>query len=42
MEFFFTGILVKVYQIPMLFARSTEDDLASSREGTFLVQIYEK
>ncbi len=37
MEFFFSGILIKIFQIPLLFARSSSDDAQSNREGAFII-----
>lgn len=41
MEFFFSNILVKVYQVPMLLTRSSEET-ENKQEGAFVVLIYEK
>ena len=40
-EFFFSNCMVKVYQIPMLFAESSEFHEVD-HQGTFIVQVYEK
>ena len=40
-EFFFSNVLVKLYQIPMLFGKSSERGVSDS-EGSFVVIIYEK
>ena len=40
-EFFFSNVLVKVYQIPMLFATSSELGVRDD-EATFVIIIYEK
>ena len=40
-EFFFSNVMVKVYQVPVLFHRSSEET-ESQDEGTFIVLIFEK
>lgn len=40
-EFFFSNILVKIVQIPMLMSRSNEEEMNPS-EAAFIVMIYEK
>ncbi len=40
-EFFFSNVLVKIYQVPMLFSRSSEES-ENSDEGAFMVLIFEK
>ena len=40
-EYFFSNIMVKVYQIPMLFMNSSEQG-SVDQEGTFIVLVYEK
>jgi hypothetical protein len=40
-EFFFSNVMVKVYQLPMLFSRSSEEQ-ESAEEGCFIVLIFEK
>lgn len=40
-EFFFSNILAKIYQIPMLFSDSSEFGVKPN-EGTFIVMLYEK
>jgi len=43
MEFFFSGIMIKVFQLPLLFCRSNADDEnLENKEGTFLALIYDK
>ena len=39
-EYFFSNVLVKVLQIPILFMRESEADCKS--EGSFLVLTFEK
>ena len=40
-EFFFSNAMIKVYQIPMLFNRSSEEPENIS-EGCFIVLFFEK
>jgi len=40
-EFFFSNVMVKIYQLPMLFSRSSEEQ-ESVEEGCFMVLIFEK
>ena len=40
-EFFFSNVMVKVYQVPVLFHRSSEEN-ESLDEGTFIVLVFEK
>jgi hypothetical protein len=40
-EFFFSNVLIKVYQIPMLFTRSSEE-IENPEECSFIVLIFEK
>ena len=40
-EFFFSNVMVKIYQVPVLFHRSS-DESESQEEGTFMVLIFEK
>lgn len=40
-EFFFSNVLMKVYQVPVMFLRSSEDDYVDY-ESTFIVLFYEK
>ena len=40
-EFFFSNVMLKIYQVPVLFHRSSEES-ESQEEGTFIVLIFEK
>lgn len=40
-EFFFSNILVKIYQVPVLFLANSEDEY-SEYESSFIVLFYEK
>ena len=40
-EFFFSNVLVKVFQVPVLFY-NTSEEYEKEEEGTFIVLIYEK
>lgn len=40
-EFFFSNVLMKVYQIPVIFCRNSEDEY-SDEESSFIVIFYEK
>ena len=40
-EFFFSNVMMKIYQIPMLFMTSSEF-LEKEHEGTFIVMIFER
>ena len=40
-EFFFSNVMLKIYQTPVLFHRSSEE-IESSEEGTFIVLVFEK
>ena len=40
-EYFFSNVMVKVYQLPMLFGQSSEFGV-NDHEGTFIVLVYEK
>ena len=40
-EFNFSGILVRVYQMPVLFIGSSEFD-PKHHEGSFIVMVYER
>ena len=40
-EFFFSNVMIKVYQIPMMFMTSSEF-MDKAEEGTFIVLVFEK
>lgn len=40
-EFFFSNVLMKIYQVPVMFLRSSEDEYVDY-ESTFIVLFYEK
>lgn len=40
-EFFFSNVLMKVYQVPVMFLRNSEEDY-SDNESSFIVLFYEK
>lgn len=40
-EFFFSNVMLKIYQVPVLFHRSSEES-ESQEEGSFIVLIFEK
>ena len=40
-EFFFANVMIKVYQIPILFSNSSEFGCYPS-EGAFIIMVYEK
>ena len=40
-EFFFSNVMIKVYQIPMMFMTSSEF-MDKPEEGTFIVLVFEK
>jgi len=40
-EFFFSNVLMKIYQVPPMFAKSSEEKY-SDYESTFIVLFYEK
>ena len=40
-EFFFANVMLKVYQIPILFSNSSEFGCNPS-EGAFIIMVYEK
>ena len=40
-EFFFSNVLMKVYQVPVMFLKSSEDEFSVS-ESSFIVIFYEK
>ena len=41
-EFYFSNVMIKVYQIPMLFMSSSEFEPEQSHEGTFIILIFER
>ena len=40
-EFFFSNCMIKMYEIPMLFAESSEFGV-KDHQGTFICMVYEK
>ena len=40
-EFFFSNVLLKVYQVPVMFLRNSEEDYTDT-ESTFICLFYEK
>jgi len=40
-EFFFSNVLMKVYQVPVIFLRNSEDEY-SDHESSYIVLFYEK
>ena len=40
-EFFFSNVLMKVYQVPVMFLKSSEDEY-TDYESSFIVLFYEK
>lgn len=42
MEFFFSNVMLKCYQVPVLFTQSSEDEAIHDQAGTFIVMFFEK
>jgi len=40
LEFFYSNVMMKVYQVPVLFTQSSEEP--ADNVGTFLVMFFEK
>lgn len=41
LEFFFSNVMLKCYQVPVLFT-SSSDEPTNDQEGTFIVMFFEK
>ena len=41
LEFFFSNVMLKCYQVPVLFT-SSSDEHTNDQEGTFIVMFFEK
>jgi hypothetical protein len=44
LEFFYSNVMMKVYQVPVLFTQSSEDTNSNNNDsiGTFIVMFFEK
>ena len=43
LEFFFSNVMLKCYQVPVLFTQSSEDPQTNTEQvGTFIVMFFEK
>lgn len=45
LEFFFSNVMLKCYQVPLLFTQSSEEPMSNSQSeqvGTFILMFFEK
>eukprot|EP00347_Sterkiella_histriomuscorum_P024512 403330852 len=42
LEFFFSNVMMKCYQVPVLFTQSSEEPLINDQIGTYIVMFFEK